>query len=99
PHCAPRSSPTRRSSDLAEEPARAKPLWEVGVAGGAGWLPDYPAAGQNHFNGIALPYLVYRGEFLRADEKGLVRGRFVKSRDFERSEEHTSELQSRENLV
>src|SRR5690606_32117140 len=35
------------------------------------------------FNGIALPYLVYRGEFLRADEKGLVRGRFVKSRDFE----------------
>ena len=67
----------------AEEAPREKPLWELGVAGGGGWLPDYPAAGQNHFNGIVLPYVVYRGDFLRSDEKGLLRGRFVKSEDFE----------------
>lgn len=67
----------------AEEPSREKPVWELGVAAGGAWLPDYPAAGQNHINGLALPYIVYRGEFLRSDEKGLLRGRFVKSRDFE----------------
>jgi len=67
----------------AEEAPREKPLWELGVAGGGGWLPDYPAAGQNHFNGIVLPYVVYRGDFLRSDEKGLLRGRFVKSENFE----------------
>lgn len=67
----------------AEEAPQEKPLWEIGVAGGVGWLPDYPAAGQNHVNGIALPYVVYRGAFLRSDEKGLLRGRFVKSQDFE----------------
>jgi len=63
--------------------AAEKPLFELGVAGGAGYLPDYPAAGQNHFNGIALPLPIYRGEFIRSDSKGLLRGRLVHSRDFE----------------
>jgi outer membrane scaffolding protein for murein synthesis (MipA/OmpV family) len=67
----------------AQEAPREKPLWELGVAAGGAWLPDYPAAGQNHFNAIGLPYIVYRGDFFRSDEKGLLRGRFVKSRDFE----------------
>jgi len=71
---------------LAAGPAaaqQAKPLWEVGFAAGGGYLPDYPAAGQNHFNALGLPYLVYRGEFLRAGDKGLVRGRVLKTRDVE----------------
>lgn len=59
-----------------------KPLFELGLAGGAGYLPDYPAAGQNHFNAIALPFPVYRGKIFRADGGGL-RGRVVHSRDFE----------------
>ena len=63
--------------------AEEKPLFELGVAGGVGYLPDYPAAGQNHFNGIALPFPVYRGEIIRSDSKGLLRGRLVHSRDFE----------------
>jgi MipA family protein len=62
--------------------AEEKPLFELGVIGGAGFLPDYPAAGQNHFNGIALPVPIYRGTFLRADSGG-VRGRLLHSRDFE----------------
>ena len=36
----------------------------AGVVGGGGWLPDYPAADENHFQGIALPYAIYRGDFL-----------------------------------
>ena len=57
----------------------AKPLFELGVAGGGGYIPDYPAAGESHFQGIALPFLAYRGAFLRSDEKGLLRGRLVRS--------------------
>ena len=48
-----------------------------------GYIPDYPAADQNHLDGIALPYVVYRGDFLRAGDKGIVRGRFIKSRNVE----------------
>ncbi|HJP23600.1 MAG: MipA/OmpV family protein [Alphaproteobacteria bacterium] len=56
-----------------------KPLWELGLMAGGGLLPDYPAAAQNHFQWLALPYLAYRGKFLRSDKKGLLRGRFFKS--------------------
>lgn len=56
-----------------------KPLWELGVVGGGGYVPDYPAAGQNHFKGLAAPYIIYRGKFLRAGDKGIVRGRLFKS--------------------
>jgi outer membrane scaffolding protein for murein synthesis (MipA/OmpV family) len=66
---------------LASTPSQAadaeRPLLELGLAGGAGWFPDYPAAGQNHWQGIALPFVIYRGEILRADETG-VRGRFLR---------------------
>ena len=65
----------------AQEPA--KPLFELGVAGGAAYLPDYPAADQSHLQYLALPYFAYRGKFLRSDEKGLLRGRFVRTRNVE----------------
>lgn len=63
--------------------AEEKPLFELGIAGGGGYLPDYPAADENHVNGIALPYIVYRGKFLRAGDKGLVRGRLIHRKDVE----------------
>ena len=63
--------------------AKEKPLFELGVVGGVGYLPDYPAAGQNHFNGIALPFPVYRGKIIRSDSKGLLRARAVHRPDFE----------------
>ncbi len=56
---------------------QAEPLWEIGIGGGGGWLPDYPAAGQNHFKGLALPYAVYRGERFQAGERSVARGLFV----------------------
>ena len=56
---------------------REKPVWEIGVVGGGGWLPDYPAADQNHFQGLALPYAIYRGDFFRVGDGGGPRGLFV----------------------
>ncbi|MDP6705156.1 MAG: MipA/OmpV family protein [Alphaproteobacteria bacterium] len=57
-------------------------MFEIGAIGGGGYVPDYPAAGQNHFQAIGLPYIVYRGDFLRSDERGL-RGRILRTRNFE----------------
>ncbi len=56
---------------------KEKPLWEVGVVGGGGWLPDYPAADENHFRGIALPYIVYRGDIFRVGDGSGPRGLLV----------------------
>lgn len=66
----------------AAKEAAAPPLLEVGLSGGGGWLPDYPAADQNHLKGIVVPFVTYRGEFLRSDETG-VRTRFYKTPRFE----------------
>lgn len=66
----------------AAEPA-TKPLVELGLVGGGGYVPDYPAADESHPRGIALPYVVYRGEILRAGDKGIVRGRVVRTRNLE----------------
>ncbi|MBX6744501.1 MAG: MipA/OmpV family protein [Acetobacteraceae bacterium] len=72
---------------LVAAPAMAQdgtrlPLFEAGIFGGGGWLPDYPAAAQNHARGVVLPFLIYRGELLRSDERGL-RGRILRGRDLE----------------
>lgn len=48
-----------------------RPLFELGIGGGGAWIPDYPAADQNRLRGIPFPYLVHRGEILRADDRGL----------------------------
>ncbi len=59
-----------------------RPLLEAGILGGGGWVPDYPAAGQNHFRALPAPYLIYRGELLRSSDRG-VRGRLYRSGDLE----------------
>jgi hypothetical protein len=73
-------------SEAGSIPRNGKPLWEAGVAGFTGWLPDYPAAGQNTVRVIAAPYLVYRGEFWRVggeENRGAVSGRFLKTDRYE----------------
>jgi outer membrane protein len=47
-----------------------RPLLELGIAGGGGYTPDYPAAEQSRLRGIVTPFLIYRGELLRSDERG-----------------------------
>ena len=66
----------------ATKEATPPPLLELGFSGGGGWLPDYPAADQNHAKGIVVPFITYRGEFLRSDETG-VRTRFYKTPRYE----------------
>jgi MipA family protein len=76
--------PTSAAAEAAPpDRDRTEPLWEIGVVGGGGWLPDYPAADQNHWRGIGLPYAIYRGDFLQVGERGIVRGLFVDLRNFE----------------
>ena len=43
------------------------PLWEIGAFGVAVSQQAYPGAAERVNRGLALPYLIYRGEFLRAD--------------------------------
>ena len=55
-----------------------KPLWEAKLYNAMAKIPHYP--GSNEYNNYVfpLPYLIYRGDILRADRKG-IRGIFYKS--------------------
>ncbi|MGG5888724.1 MipA/OmpV family protein [Falsiroseomonas sp. HC035] len=59
-----------------------RPLLEAGAFLGGGLLPDYPASDRAEPRALALPWLIYRGEILQSDERGL-RGRLFRSADFE----------------
>lgn len=54
-----------------EREATALPLWEAGLFAGALSTPAYPASSQHHQRALVLPFLVYRGDVLRADRNGL----------------------------
>jgi outer membrane protein len=51
--------------------AAEKPLWELGAGIGVLSLPDYRGSDQSSLYAIPFPYLVYRGEFLKADRNGI----------------------------
>ncbi len=72
-----------RRPSASQSYGQRKPLWELGIAIGGGYVPDYPAAAQNHFKAIALPYVIYRGDFLSAGEGAILKGRIVRTRRFE----------------
>ena len=59
-----------------------RPLLEAGALFGGGLLPDYPASDRTEPRALALPWLIYRGEILQSDERGL-RGRLYRSTDLE----------------
>lgn len=42
-----------------------KPLWELGFGAGVLQAPVYPSSSENQFRGLALPYVVYRGDVFR----------------------------------
>jgi MipA family protein len=58
-------------------------LWEIGVVGGGGYLPDYPAADENSVQAIGLPYAVYRGPVFRLGDRGAARGILTDSETIE----------------
>jgi hypothetical protein len=46
-------------------------LWEIGGVALGAWQQAYPGSDQQVGRGLALPYLVYRGRYLRADNDGI----------------------------
>lgn len=64
----------------AEEELR--PMWELGVGLGSQTLADYRGSTRYSTQFLPIPYIVYRGDFLRADDEGF-RGRFIKTDRFE----------------
>lgn len=65
---------------LAAAPVAAEelPLWEVGVGVGAVSFPDYRGSDRQRTHALPVPYVIYRGEFLKADRDG-IRGVFFDS--------------------
>lgn len=43
----------------------ALPLFEFGIGGGLGEVPNYPASSERNFIALAAPYVIYRGDVLR----------------------------------
>jgi outer membrane scaffolding protein for murein synthesis (MipA/OmpV family) len=66
----------------ASTDAAALPLWEAGVFAGGLSTPAYPASSQRNQRALVLPFLVYRGDVLRADRNG-VGARMVHTDRFE----------------
>lgn len=58
--------------------ADEKPLWEAGAGVGALLLPDYRGSDESRAYLLPFPYLIYRGQFLKADREG-VRAEFFDS--------------------
>lgn len=58
---------------LAAAPAAAEelPLWELGVGVGGFALPDYRGSDQARGYVLPVPYVVYRGDVLKADRRGI----------------------------
>lgn len=69
---------------FAEESATKEPLWEIGVAGATIRLPHYRGSDEYTWWTLPLPYIVYRGDILKATREG-VRGICFDSEYFEAS--------------
>ena len=59
--------------------AETKPLWELGIGPGAVLFSEYPGSSSYRGYVIPVPYLRYRGSFLRSDRDG-VRGILLDAR-------------------
>jgi MipA family protein len=52
------------------EPPASLPLWELGLGAGALRVPHYRGSDQSHQYLLPVPFVVYRGDFLRSDRDG-----------------------------
>jgi outer membrane protein len=50
--------------------AEEQPLWELGAGVGVLSLPHYRGSDQSHVWWLPVPYVIYRGDLLRADRDG-----------------------------
>jgi outer membrane scaffolding protein for murein synthesis (MipA/OmpV family) len=56
--------------DAGLNPGSSKPLWELGLGVAGLRLPDYRGSDQYRGYLVPLPYIVYRGTWLKADRDG-----------------------------
>lgn len=75
---APACSSLLAAAALAQTPADPRPLWEFGAFAVAGSQQAYPGSSQQVRPAVALPFFIYRGPLLRADE-GTVGARAFKT--------------------
>ena len=70
---APAQAPVQTSASTPSQGASADalPLWEIGVGGLGISQPAYPGASTAARQVIVLPYVIYRGEFFRAEQSGV----------------------------
>ena len=61
-----------------------EPLWEIGVVGASIYIPHYRGSDEYTWWALPMPYIIYRGDVIRATREG-VRGIFFNSADFESS--------------
>jgi outer membrane scaffolding protein for murein synthesis (MipA/OmpV family) len=62
---------TEITSDAPSEPSgKQRPLWELGLGVAGLRLPDYRGSDQYRTYALPLPYVVYRGKWLKADREG-----------------------------
>lgn len=66
-----------QAQDTNPDGGATKPLWELCIVGGGMYFPDYPAAGNNTLRGLALPYVIYRGDVLRLGSDSIAKGVFI----------------------
>ena len=64
--------PVAPPAESSAEPQSSvlRPLWEFGIGAGALRLPDYRGSDQSRTRWFPVPYVVYRGQWLRADREG-----------------------------
>jgi MipA family protein len=85
---------------LAAEEAKPplRPLWEIGVGVAGVQLPHYRGSDQDHRYVLPVPYLVYRGDILRATREGARAVLFDGSRfDFDVSVSGSAPTKSEDN--
>ncbi|HUQ29004.1 MAG TPA: MipA/OmpV family protein [Usitatibacter sp.] len=61
---------------------RDEPLWEAGIGVAGVHFPDYRGSSHSRNYALPAPYLIYRGDFLKADRYGL-RAMFFRSERFD----------------
>jgi outer membrane scaffolding protein for murein synthesis (MipA/OmpV family) len=57
---------------------RDEPLWEAGIGATVVNFPDYRGSSHTRYYGLPVPYVVYRGDILKADREGL-RGKIAQT--------------------
>ena len=80
----PAAGPTSGENASFIENDEELPLWEFGVTAVGARLPHYIGSDEYENYLYPLPYVIYRGDILRADREG-VRGIFYKGEKFETS--------------